>query len=180
VPAEYAPAYAPPAAPGYGVVQETRPVPDRNGFTIGFGLGPGGLSIEDTDVDADTTVGISFRLGAAITPSFLLQADLEATRASFSDDSALQLNFFGVSATGYVANRVYLTGGLGVAELDVVDRHNETVAETDDELGVLLGIGVEAYQSQSFALSIELRGIGASFNDHAVSGANLLLGFQWF
>jgi hypothetical protein len=180
----YAPAYAP---PGYGppVAQVARPFPDRDGFTIGFAVGAGSLKIGDENIDPDTSVGLSFRLGGAITPNFLLQADIEATRADFGEGGALQLNFFGVSATGYVHPRVYLVGGLGAASLSALDRNNEPVWETDDSLAVLLGVGVEAYQSSSFGLSIELRGIAASFDgssgdSETVSGGNVLLGFQWF
>ncbi len=181
-PPAYAPAAAPaPYAPAYAAPTEVvRPFPDREGFTIGFGVGVGSLSIQDAKIEPDSTVGISFRLGGAITPNFLLQADLEATRATFKNNAALQLNFFGVSATGYVHPRFYLTGGLGIAGVVEVDSNNKEVGKSDDALGLLLGVGIEAYQSSGFALSIELKGFGATFNDKTVSGGNLLIGFQWF
>lgn len=184
-----APVYAPPPPPPYAqqIAMQAPPFPDREGFTIGFAVGAGHMSLEDTEIDPDTTVGLSFRLGAAVTPNFLLQGDIESTRADFDERGALQLNFFGVSATGYLAPRFYLVGGIGMAQLDVLDRDNESTGHTDDEVALLLGLGVEAYQSAHFALSIEARAIGASFSDgdssgesHTVTGANLLLGFQWF
>jgi hypothetical protein len=192
--AQAAPAPAPAYAPAYQqqptftpVTQVARPFPDREGFTIGFALGAGNLKIGETDVDPESNVGFSLRLGGAITPSFLIQADVEATRADFGKDGALQLNFFGVSATGYLHPRVYLVGGLGAASLSAVDKDNDVTDRTDNALGVLLGIGVEAYQSSGFGLSIELRGVAASFDDiiingesTTVTGGNILLGFQWF
>src|SRR6185436_15244946 len=181
-PAAYAPAptgYAPAPVPYAGVAQSV-PFPNREGFTIGFALGHGSLSFDDKEIDGDTNVGISLRMGAALTPNFLLQASLESTRASFDDDSAAQLNFFGVTATGYLHPRFYLVGGLGVSSMEILDKNNDPIAETDDELGVLVGLGVEAYQSSGFAVSIELRGIAASFDDKTASGGNVLIGFQWF
>jgi len=169
-PAPYAPAYVAPTA-------VARPFPDREGFTIGFGLGPGSLSIGDESVEGDATTGLSFRLGGALTPNFLLQLDFEATTVVRGDES-LQLSFFGASATGYVHPRIYLLGGLGVAGLAADGSDGRR--HTDDSLGVLLGFGVEAYHSSSFGLSIELRGIATSIADTTVSGANLLIGFQWF
>jgi Outer membrane protein beta-barrel domain len=175
--AQYAPAAAP-AAPE--TVEVTRPFPNREGFTIGFAVGAGTLSLDGNDVEPDTTVGMSFRLGAAINPNLLLQADLEGTRATYSDDSALDLDFFGVSATAYLHPRFYLVGGLGVAKLIAVDSNDNEIGHSSSEFGALFGLGVEAYQSSGFGLSIELRAIASSFNDHTASGANLLLGFQWF
>jgi hypothetical protein len=90
------------------------------------------------------------------------------------------MNFYGVSATGYLASRFYLVGGLGVAEVVAVDGDNLEQASTDSKLAFMAGLGVEAYQSSSFALSIEARVIGASFDEGDATGANLMLGFQWF
>jgi len=179
-PPAYAPQYAPAPAP-YGVAAPApRPFPDRDGFTIGFGLGAGTLSLDDDTVNADTSVGISLRAGVALSQNFLLQGVLEGTRAQADGGNALQLNFAGVQGTFYVHPRFYLVGGLGVASLELLDKNNEVIGQSKDSGAALLGVGVEAYQSSGFALSIELRGFGADFDGHSATGGNLLVGFQWF
>jgi len=179
-PPPYAPAPAPGYAPGAYVAQQARPTPDRNGFTIGFALGGGQLKLDNETVEADSSVGISLRAGVALSQRFLLQGTLEGTRAQARDGQALQLNFAGISATAYVHPRIYLSGGLGYAGLEVLDADNEVIGSTEDSAALLLGAGFEVYQSSGFALSVELRGFAAEFGGETASGGNVLLGFQWF
>jgi hypothetical protein len=177
-PPAYAPAYAPP--PPVYVAAPARPTPDRTGFTIGFGLGGGTLQIDDEEIDAGTTVGLSLRAGYGISQNLLIQGTIEGTSTSDDQGNSLDLTFSGLSLTGYVHPRVFLSGGLGYARLSFHDESGDEVAHTDDAVAVLVGAGVELYQSPGFAFSIEARGFATEIDDTSVTGGNVLLGFQWF
>jgi hypothetical protein len=185
-PPAYAPAYGPPPGPApMYIAAPARPRPDREGFTIGFGLGGGTLEIDDQEIDAGTTVGISLRAGYGISQNLLIQGTLEGTSTSDDYGNSLDLTFSGVSLTGYVHPRIFLSGGLGWARLSTHNDDGEETGRTDDSVALLAGVGIEAYQSNGFALSVELRGFAAEFpntagEDVPATGANVLLGFQWF
>jgi hypothetical protein len=181
-----APVPVAPVAPTPTMISQPapRPFPDRHGFTIGFAFGPGYLGWDGEEVEGDVTSGVSLRLGAAVTPNVLVQGTLEAVRTS-EGDVAAQLSFMGVSATGYLNPRVYLIGGLGIARmtLELPDPDFPSTTDTygsDREAGLLLGAGVELYQSVSFGLSLEARTILASFDGDSANGTSIQLGFQWW
>jgi len=164
---------------------QQRPSPDRDGFTFGIALGGGQLKLDDDTVQADTTAGLSVRAGLALSQSFLLQATFDATRAQNSDahgdsNGALQLDFYGVSATAYLMPRLYVSIGLGYASIEVEDERMTSDIREADSLALLVGTGLELIQTSGFALSLEVRGFGASFDDRKAVGGNVLLGLQWF
>jgi hypothetical protein len=175
-PAPYAPAYA----PTYVAAPAPRPTPDRDGFTIGFGLGVGALKFDHDPIEGDSNVGVSLRAGVALSERLLLQGTLEGTRAEAANHKAVQLNFAGVSATMYVHPRLFVVGGLGYASLESLDENNNVHDRSKDSAAVLLGAGVELLQTRGFALSLEVRGFAAEFDDKPATGVNALLGFQWF
>ena len=172
----------PPAGVGQppSVTAQARPFPDRQGVTGGFSLGAGHLETDSGEVDIGTTIGLSLRIGAAVTQSFLLQANLEAVRSADDETKVgAPLSFMGVSAVGYLHPRFYLIGGLGMARA-TVDVDGETVFASERAPGIRLGAGVEVYQSTNFGLSLEARFIAASFEEETDSGSSLQLGFQWW
>jgi hypothetical protein len=180
---QLAPAPAPYAPPPPTV--QARPSPERDGFTFGIALGGGQLKLDDETVQADATGGLSLRAGLALSQSFLLQATFDATRAQNNDahgnsNGALQLDFYGVSATGYLLPRLYLSVGLGYASIEVEDKHMTSDLQKADSLALLVGTGLELIQTSGFALSLEVRGFGASFDNRKAVGGNVLLGLQWF
>jgi hypothetical protein len=181
----YAPVPAPAPAPNsfapapWQPPPPARPFPDRQGFTIGFSIGPGWLNVDDEEIDIGTTSALSFRLGGAITPNILIQGNLEGVGSSDADsDTSVTLAFLGASVTGYLHPRVYLVGGLGLASVGVERGGNS--AESEDVLGLLAGVGVEVYQSNNFGLSLEARTLTASIDDSRFTGHSLQLGFQWW
>jgi hypothetical protein len=207
--AQYAPppppGYAPPA-PGYAPPPPVAPAPfpDRQGFTIGLGLGYGTLSSDTVDAygEPDTSIGFSLRAGVAMRQDLLLQAEVAASADFFGEEDKVQMNFYGASLTGYVHPRVYLVGGLGVAGLVFNDLDGGDDDDWDDKPGLrpagvivereldsemtgalLLGAGVELFQSSHFAFSLEARTLIASFDDvdeGTTVATNVLFGLQWW
>jgi hypothetical protein len=161
-------------------VSATAAGPEREGFTLGFALGPGHLTAAGDDIDLGTTAGLSLRLGTAIAPEFLLQLNLEAVRSEDEKtESGGQLSFIGGSLQAYLHPRVYLVGGVGVARV-TLDQTGEVTAASERAPGLLLGAGVELVQTRHFALSLEGRLITASFESGTSSGSSVQLGFQWW
>jgi hypothetical protein len=148
----------------------------REGFTIGFALGPG--QIRNSDDESIGGGALSLRLGGAVAPNLLVQADLEGVSVS-EDGLTGTLDYAGASVTGFVHPRFFLTGGLGFVQFSLRNSDGDH-AETDPELGIMFGLGVEAYQSRTFAMSIEVRSFGAEFGETTLTTGSLLLGFQWF
>ena len=170
-----------PYAPTSVQAAPSRQGPDREGLTLGFGLGVGQLQINDDAVTGDSNLGVSLRAGFGLSQRFLIVGSLEGTRAQTEGGGALQLNFAGVSAQAYLWPRLFVSAGLGYVALDELDRDNQLLGRTeDDSLALLLGVGFEILQTQRFAMSVELRGFAAELEGDTVSGANALLGFQWY
>ncbi len=176
-----APAYPPPPAP---VAQVERPSPERDGFTFGLALGGGQLEIDDKTIKAETNAGLSLRAGFALSQTFLLQATFDATRADNNpngvSNGALELRVVGASATIYVLPRLFISTGLGYAKLLVENKGKVSDVQKADSMALLVGAGIELIQTSGFALSLEVRGFGASFEEKKAVGGNVLLGLQWF
>jgi hypothetical protein len=168
------PAPAPPPPP-VAVAASAPSGPTRDGFTIGFSLGVGQLA---TDSDSIHGGGLSVRLGLALSPSLLLQAHVETIAADDSGATVYE-TFSGATLTGFLGPRFYLGGGLGRVTLSVNDARGHEVG-SEHAGGALVLLGLEVYQSPSFAVSVESRGYFADFSGETVSAGGLSLAFQWF
>ncbi|MBI4511298.1 MAG: hypothetical protein HY698_16815 [Deltaproteobacteria bacterium] len=192
-PPNYRPAYytPPPAASAWRSPQRT---PNRDGFLIGFSLGPGVLKPNDCDeCDGLAGLGLEFHIGGMLTPELGLMLDASAVMHELTDDEVMLYRtrgsvaqVIGAIALQYFATRnLWLKVGLGSASWQIADEKGNTVAENDDGFAVLLGAGVELYQSSSFALDLQLRYANAVYKEVAGkqpkwSNTSFMLGFNWY
>jgi hypothetical protein len=149
----------------------------RQGFWFNIGLGAGSLGCDDCDTRTNGLSG-QLSLGGTISPRFLL--GVSSNGWTKSEDGvtltmgALTTAFrFYPSATG----AFYLTGGLGLATLDLgVEGYG-----SESEMGVaaLLGLGYDIRVGDSISLTPFWNGIGGSFHGGGANFGQIGLSITW-
>lgn len=146
----------------------------RQGFWFNVGLGAGSLGCDECD---SRTNGLSgqLSLGGTISPRLLLGAGTNGWTKSedgvtLTMGSLAALVRFYPSATG----GFYLTGGLGIATLDLglAGFGNES----DTGVSALLGIGYDIRVAQNVSLTPFWNGIGGSFDGYGANFGQIGLG----
>ena len=140
---------------------------ERKGFWFNVGLGAGSLGCDDCDSRANGLSG-QLSLGGTLTPRLLLGAGTNGWTKSedgvtLSMGSLAALVRFYPSATG----GFYLTGGLGVATLDLGVSGSGSASDTGGS--ALLGVGYDIRVGRNVSLTPFWNGIGGSFDGY---GAN--------
>ncbi len=161
-PYQYAPyRYAPPNYYSYSAAPPPRNVLDRP-FTLGGGIGFGGLTFNDQNTGLNTREGglsYTFRLGFGLCPGLLLLWDVEgvvadhgaSTISQTANLAALQL---------FVTRRLFLKGGFGIAE-GIQDNF-----PTQWGAAGMGGIGYELVQGWNWSFDIEASVTGAHLNNN--------------
>jgi hypothetical protein len=168
VPPRYAPPPPPPPPPGYYYYNPAPPPPPprRNilyrPFTIGGGIGFGGLRLHDAHDGGTTTSEGGFaytaHLGFGLASRLILMWDVEGSvvsrNASFFSQTAnlaaLQL---------FVGDRLFIKGGFGVAQVRQDDFYSAWGGAG------MMGIGYELIQGWHWSFDIEATVTGATYRN---------------
>lgn len=139
-------------------------------FSVGIGGGHLGCSTEDGDdcsgdgpVQAGSLVG---EAGLMLSPSLAVVGHL-AVAAHRDDDVTVSQTILAAALRGWVAPRLWLEGGLGVAQarLDVDGDLVDLMSETDTVPAGVAGIGVDVLSTRNFTLDVHLRGASGLYRD---------------
>jgi hypothetical protein len=134
-------------------------------FTIGGGIGFGGLSSKDLYGTTTTTngMGYTFRLGFGLRPGLLLLWDVEGT--------LVNRNGAGTSQTANLAalqifatQRFFLKAGFGLAAVVRNDPYTGYDTASDWGGAAMAGVGYELVQGWNWSLDIEATVTGARYN----------------
>jgi hypothetical protein len=184
---------APPAAPA----PMRRRDHVRGAWYIGFGMGGGGgtatssFTVPRTNDFSDyvgpdpTQLAMNFQVGATISPSLLLGADIQALAALSSDpvygDSQFQLNSYDVAVTWFPwETGFFVKGGVGLSALAwSIDGAG---SDTYRGVNVMGGLGYALWIGQTFNLTLNLDATAAKLDGDFESArmTNVYLGFMWY
>ena len=159
------PSYGPPQGYGpyggnhYRYMPPPRRVTDRP-FTLGGGIGFGGLKFIDAAGNTDSQGGFAYtaRLGFGLAPGLLLLWDIEGAtvnRGALAFNQTAQLAALQI----FVGDRVFIKGGFGLARAA-----NDYVA-TNWGGALMAGLGVEILQGWNWSLDVESTVTGARYDD---------------
>jgi hypothetical protein len=163
------------------------------GLTFGFDLSLGGMSsdklgsIECFNCDFQPiSGGFGGYVGIVLNPRLAIKADLRATAQTLDADGTaflVQTTFMG-SLTYWLTPRVWIEGGLGVANLSVnIDDGFSEQDETVDNGGAgMLAAGFEVARGRRIAIDLHVRGISGSYdgiNDQIFAGM-VGVAFTWY
>jgi hypothetical protein len=141
-----------------------RRVTDRP-FTIGGGIGFGGLKLTDSSGGTWSQGGLSYtaRLGFGLRPGLILLWDIEGSSV---EHAVANGGFQTYSQTAHLAalqmfvgDRLFLKGGFGVAQFSVNDSQF-----TDLGGAAMGGIGVELVQGWNWSLDVESTATAAFYH----------------
>ncbi|MCE9576169.1 MAG: outer membrane beta-barrel protein [Deltaproteobacteria bacterium] len=157
--------------------------PARNGATFGVGVGGGHIVCTTKDGDdcdgdgANPAGGLDLRAGAMLSPRVALGAEVWGMTHRDDRLKVSQGIIAGV-VRGWVADRLWLQGGAGVArttaEYDLGGLGTFT-SKSDWVPAIVLGVGLELVSAPKFALDLELKG-GTGLYDHEINVQNISLG----
>ena len=160
----------------------------RTGGTFGVGLGVGHIGCEDDegndcdggDIEAG---GLSLRAGAMLGPGLALVGEAWAMRHD-EDSAELTQAMLTAQVRGWLAPRLWLQGGLGVARTTVEYDYGGlgTIVGESDVVPALAGsVGVEVLSDPGFALDLELKGgTGLYEDDLRVYNASIGVGISFY
>jgi hypothetical protein len=182
-PMHYGPAPTYGAGPGYGQVpgygpgpgyypppyyhyRYSRPMPpprrvtDRP-FTIGGGLGFGGLHNVDGAGNATTDTGLAYtaHLGFGLRPGLILMWDIEGAtgdRGAHSYAQTAQL----LALQIFIGERLFIKGGFGLAQANRDDLNYSNWGGA-----AMGGLGIEVIQGWNWSLDIQTTATAAKFDD---------------
>jgi hypothetical protein len=146
---------------------------ERKGFLIGFSLGGGAYSCEDCS-DTLSGPGSEIHLGGMLSPKVALMFDGGGIAGDDGGDS-IYFTTSTAAAQFFVSDRVWLKGGLGLAQLSC-----DGCGDSETGVGVLLAAGLELVQKKKFVLDLQARATGGSFDGGNISGFAFHLGFNWY
>ncbi|HTE51853.1 MAG TPA: hypothetical protein VK698_13455 [Kofleriaceae bacterium] len=180
-------AAGPARAEGYGAGEAA---PRRDGFAIGFALGPS-LFVGAGGLDAKNGVGGDFnlRVGTSASPTFLWQLELQGggylvdlsseagTERIFNSHATLTLG-----GQLYVRETLWLRAGAGIASFHEQEGRNgpEREGTRRNGLAVTAGAGYDMFRRGIFACDLELGTSGAVFDGAFIAHGALLLGLMWY
>ena len=153
-PSPYGP---PPGYPGYYPQQYYTPPPQPRGvhrpFTLGLGLGVGGLAFYDA-FGRTGEVGLSYtlRVGFGITRNWLVFLGVEGTGVNHANHGVWQSGFL-LGAQYFLFNRLYLRAGLGLANSSADD--GATYYRDETGQAFMAGAGFELAQGYNTSLAVE-------------------------
>jgi outer membrane protein with beta-barrel domain len=150
-----------------------RQVTDRP-FTLGGGIGFGGISFKDSLGNTATESGMAytFRLGFGLRPGLLLLWDVEGAWVSKNGTSTSQTANLAALQL-FATNRLFFKAGFGLAA--VVHSYDDGYETRSDWGGAaMVGMGYELIQGWNWSLDIEATVTGARYSyETGVAGANV-------
>jgi hypothetical protein len=149
----------------------------RQGFWFNVGLGAGSLGCEDCDTRTNGLSG-QLSLGGTISPRFLLGVASNGWTKS-EDGATLTMGSLTAAFRFYPSTTggFYLTGGLGVATLDLGISGFGSASETG--IGAMLGLGYDIRLGQNVSLTPFWNGIGGAFDGVNANFGQIGVGFTW-
>jgi Outer membrane protein beta-barrel domain len=167
--AQYAPRPYYPPPPPRGVY--------RSGVVVGFGIG-GGSIIADNCSNCGGGGGFEVHLGGMLNPRLAVMGEIWGIGRP-TDNGTLSNVLYGAAIQYWVADIVWLKGGLGGGTISFED---SITGQTDSESSLALtgAVGVEVVQSYNFALDIQLRVGHTTVSGGGASNVGLLVGFNWY
>jgi hypothetical protein len=161
-PAPYRPGrYAPPSYSYYPPAPPPRQITDRP-FTLGGGIGFGGLMFNDPQTDrrtADHGMAYTFRLGFGLRPGLILMWDLEGALVNKDGTAKAQTANFAALQV-FASQRLFLKAGFGFAQVVQNDRPSVWGG------AAMAGIGYELIQGWNWSLDIESTITGARYSNN--------------
>ena len=175
-------------AQDYSMTQMFEGDDGRSGFVLGATLVGGDLvcSTRSGDDCGDRSVkpgaGLSVHAGQMIIPRLALLGELWGMAHTEHALTASQI-LATANVRGWVAPRLWLQGGLGVARSQISYKTGELMATEQSDLvpAFAAAAGVEVLHERRFAVDIEARG-GSGFytGDARVWNAGVGVGATWF
>jgi hypothetical protein len=162
------PYYAPPPPPR-GVY--------RDGLVFGFAVG-GGSIIADNCTNCGGGGALELHLGGMINPRLAVMGELWGIGRP-TNDGTLSHIIYGVAVQYWVADILWLKGGVGGGSISFQDSvTGQSVGES--ALAFSGGLGVELVQSWNFAFDLQFRVAHTLVSDGGASNLALLAGFNWY
>jgi hypothetical protein len=129
-------------------------------FTLGGGIGFGGLSFRDAygQTTTDSAMAYTFRLGFGLRPGLLLLWDVEGAFVNKRDGSSVSQTANLAALQIFATNRLFLKAGFGLAEVVQYD----TVSNWGG--AAMAGVGLELIQGWHWSLDIEATVTGARYS----------------
>jgi hypothetical protein len=173
------PGYGPP--PGYYPPPPPAAYPRgvyRQGLVFGLALGGGAISASDCPACGGGIAG-EVHLGGMINPRMAIMADVWGIAHPYGDNTLSNTMLTG-ALQYWVADQLWLKGGIGVANISLSDPTGADYGNSESALGLLAAGGFEALQSSTFALDVQLRvGYGA-YSSGGASNVAVLVGLNWY
>lgn len=181
----------PPYAPGYIYSQ---PIGfHRSGFLIGFALGFGTMSNKDCESCDDLDGGAGeFHIGGMLTPNLALMYDVSLVTHQFEGSRGTLTHGLHTIAAQLFTDRFWVKAGLGAGQLSYQEDSSDSSDPKESDWGtaVMLAVGMEVYQGQTFALDLQLRGAAVTYENQDIVGnseetttitnVGVMLGFNWY
>jgi hypothetical protein len=144
----------------------------RNGFLFGFAIGGGQLSCDGCESKSGPAVDL--HLGAMVSDKMALMFDGSGIAISdeFSDSMTSVVDTLAIQY--WVANKVWLKGGVGFGTLSCED------CETETGLGFMGAAGVELLQKGKFALDVQARFATAKYDGGRINQFTAMVGANWY
>lgn len=165
----------PPPPPSQGVV--------RQGFLWGIGLGAGSIGVSCNGCTKENLGGISaeFHVGGMLTPTLALLFDGSIVIHPYPDGSSLSHEFNAAMLRGFLGDRFWVQGGLGLGRASISDPSGNLTAETKLGVGVELAGGWEFLQSGNFTVDAQARVTAAAYPDQTdITNVDLAVGLNWY
>jgi hypothetical protein len=140
-------------------------------FTIGGGGGFGGLQFKDASGNVQTTSAgaFTFRIGLGLRPGLILMWDMEGAIADNGDTTYRQTANLAALQI-FVTNRLFLKGGLGVAQVSQQSHDSSSSSELGG--AAMGGIGYEVMQGWHWSIDVEATVTGAKYSNPSESWTN--------
>jgi hypothetical protein len=147
------------------------PAPARKGFVIGFSLGAGSASCGSCETK--TGGAGTVHIGGMLTPRLALLYDVGVV--TFTHNRVDYAHVVGGATLQYfVRDRVWVKGGIGVAELVVADTEGKT------RLGLLAAVGADIHRRNRFAVDLSARVAVGRHPGNNIRNLSAQLGVTWY
>jgi hypothetical protein len=164
----------------------------RQGLTLGFGLGIGGMDSDSNLADCidcrgePGAVGFHFHIGGMVNPHIAALFEIwwhEQQIDSIGANWLYQTMMMG-ALQYWLTPQFWLKGGLGIAALDIQydDGYYVENDSIDQGLALMGAAGFEVLHSTFFAIDLQLRLGSGSYSgiDEQVNVGMFAIGFNWY
>jgi hypothetical protein len=191
----------PPGHGGYGGYY-AQPTTTPDGFklragrlALGFGLGLGAMESENGPIECGNcdynaiAGGIDFHIGGMISNRLALLLEIQGNAQTveeygYEGSQTLTQGALMGAAQFWVTPRIWLKGGLGVANLQYTysDSYDDYEEPIDTGAAVLLAAGIELLHAQTFSIDLQGRVLVGAYDgiDDQITASQIGVGFNWY